>query len=218
MDKQILFDKLSEFLIVEQGGAQLYKVVAERATNSELKQLYQKFGAETMQHRDVLLNLIQKLGGDPSYVSATARIAQHKGEALLNCALLAGPLTQEEMEMVDLENVLIAETKDYSDWALLDTLSQQMEDGEMKTALREAVDEVFHDEDEHVRTIGQQLSLMQMQMAMNATSPEVRPFILNEKLDIKLLHPKPVTKGLLDMANESPYLDSTPVRAAAMEA
>src|SRR3954471_12045499 len=109
MEMQILLDKLSEFLMVEQGGLQLYKVAQGRAIDAELKRLYGQFAEQTSHHREVLIRLITAVGGDPSYIGPTARIAQHKAESLLCCALQAGPLTPEEVQANDLENLVLAE-------------------------------------------------------------------------------------------------------------
>ena len=83
----------------EQQTYNFYKVES-RSTDKELKERYQEFGQET------------------------AWIAQAKSEALLASALLWGPLGQAEQEASDLENVLLAETKDHADWELLNKLAE----------------------------------------------------------------------------------------------
>jgi hypothetical protein len=80
----VMLDKLSEFLMVEQCGFELYKVVASRSTTPELKQKYEEFGRETAHHREVLIRLIERLGGDPSYISPPARVAQSKRPSYSN--------------------------------------------------------------------------------------------------------------------------------------
>ena len=150
MNNEVLLDKLSEFLMVEQCGWQLYRVVESRTTDKELKERYQEFGRETDRHRAILTGLIHDLGGDPDYVSPTARLAQAKSEALLASALVSGPLGEAEREASDLENVLLAETKDHADWELLSKLTEQLPNGKTKTAIEAAVAEVEPQEDEHL--------------------------------------------------------------------
>lgn len=125
MLKQVLMDQLSEFLMVEQGGLELYRVAASRATNPELKAKYEEFGRETAHHREVLVRLIERLGGDPNYVSPTARVAQFKAAKLLESSMVIDGLSEQELELSDLENVLLAETKDHADWSLLHQMAEK---------------------------------------------------------------------------------------------
>src|ERR687886_2580872 len=118
MEQQVVLDKLSEFLMVEQGGLELYRVAAERCMLPALKQRYQEFGQQTARHRAVYVQLIQALGGDPNYVSPTARLAQVKATKLLESAMIGDGLAPEEIQANDLENVLLAEPKDHADWQL----------------------------------------------------------------------------------------------------
>ena len=150
MERQILMDKLSEFLTVEQGGLQLYRVASQRAMDPQLKQHYEEFARETAHHRTVLVELISGLGGDPNYVSPCARMAQVKAEKLLGASLVIEGLSPQEVEANDLENVLLAETKDHADWSLLKEVAGQVDDSEMAAVLRNAVKEVEPQEDEHL--------------------------------------------------------------------
>jgi len=126
--RSVLLDMLSEFLMVEQGGMQLYRTSLGRCSDPELKARYTEFLAETAHHREVLATLIQDLGGDPNYVSPTARVAQFKASKLLETALAIDGLSQAEIELCDLENVLLAETKDHADWSLLSKMASQASD------------------------------------------------------------------------------------------
>src|SRR4051812_25548233 len=104
-------DKLSEFLMVEQGGLELYRVAAARSKTPKLKAKYQEFGRQMAHHREVLVKLIIELGCDPDYVSPTARLVQYKASKLLGASLQVDGLSDEEIEVNDLENLLLAETK-----------------------------------------------------------------------------------------------------------
>src|SRR3712207_2366803 len=196
MQRQVLMDKLSEFLMVEQCGLQLYTVVAARATDPMLRQRYQEFGEETARHREVLIGLIGRLGGDPDYVSPTARLAQWKASKLLESSLAVAGLSQQEIEANDLENVLLAETKDHADWSLLQQMAQQVGQGGgvsqivvkvvdavtgdgseqtdpkmLQQALQEAVNEVEQEEDEHLRWARETLAQMCLPMAIEGPAP-----------------------------------------------
>jgi rubrerythrin len=197
VNKQVVLDKLSEFLMVEQCGWQLYRVVESRATDKELKERYQEFGQETDRHRTILTRLIRDLGGDPDYVSPTARVAQAKSEALLQSALVSGPLGQAEREASDLENVLLAETKDHADWELLGQLAEQLPNGKAKTAIEAAVAEVGPEEDEHLDWAQAKLAELGLRAVMDEVPPDPARLdrcVIQPEMKIKATHAAPIDK------------------------
>lgn len=173
MEQQVLMDKLSEFLPVEQGGLELYQVAAERTSIKELNEKYQAFGRETAHHREVLIKLTEHLGGDPNYVSPTARLAQRKVADLLESTIRTDGLSPMEIEANDLENLLLAETKDHADWRLLQQLTAQMPDGEVRRAMEEAVGEVESQEDEHLDWAREALAQLCAQTVMQGPAPSL---------------------------------------------
>jgi rubrerythrin len=242
MQYQVMLDKMSEFLMVEQCGFELYKVVASRAVTPELKQKYVEFGSETAHHRAVLVRLIERLGGDPSYISPPARLAQFKASKLIESALAIDGLSQAEIEMNDLENVLLAETKDHADWHLLSEIAKQMaspgmmeklQDAtkqalgmmpsglsmvDMQQAIQAAVDEVEDEEDEHLAWARDTLTRMCLEMAMNGPAPSPERWqrlISNPLTPIETLHPAPMTgdPDLLPPSQTPMWIDSPAVRA-----
>jgi hypothetical protein len=90
-------------------------------------------------------------GGGSWRSSPTARRAQAKATALQQAPLAAHGLAPAELEAADLENVLLAETKDHADWHLLQLLAGQADDPAVRAALEEAVPRVEAEEDEHLR-------------------------------------------------------------------
>lgn len=222
MERQVILDKLSEFLMVEQGGFQLYRVASERTQMPEFKARYEEFGRETARHREILVGLIEAMGGDPGYVSPLARVAQKRGEQLLCLAIEMDGLSQKEIEAIDLENVLIAETKDYSDWSLLAQLMEQMPEGGERTAVEAAVNEVLGQEDEHLGWAGQELTRLSLQMAMEgpAPSPERWEKLWSGPHYTPDQHPAPVTQGdgLMEPAMLPSWGDSPLQRSMKMTA
>ena len=222
MEKQVLLDKLSEFLMVEQCGAQLYEVVAARAPTPEIRSKYEEFGAETNHHREVLTQLIAKLGGDPNYVSPMARVAQVRGEEMLCLALRCDALTPLEVACMDIESVALAETKDHADWSFLAKLLPQVQDATVQQALQAAVDEVEDQEDEHLAWAMETMDAMAMQILMQGPAPTpmrwqeawAGPHFLPEE------HPAPMEErdGLLEGAKMPAWIDSTVSRAVAAAA
>ncbi len=216
MKRQVLLDKLSEFLMVEQGGLELYRVAASRCQRPELLQRYEEFGQQTARHREVLARLIERLGGDPSYVSPTARAAQVKAAKLIESALVVDGLAPEEIEASDLENVLLAETKDHADWHLLSQLATQPIDDEVKQAVAAAVKEVEQEEDRHLEWARETLGQLCLRMVLEgpAPSPERWLMVTSGPLPpIETLNPSPVTADLLPSALEPGWQDSLVARA-----
>ena len=217
MEQQVLLDQLSEFLMVEQGGLELYRVAAERCTLPALKQRYQEFGQQTARHREVYVQLIQAVGGDPDYVSPTARLAQVKATKLLESAMSVDGLAPEELMASDLENVLLAETKCHLDWELVSQLAKQVADATLKQALEQAVQEVEGQEDQHVEWARQTLSQLALQRVQQgpAPSPERWLEVLSGPLPpIEASHPAPVMTGLLPPAAEPAWGPTPTVRTA----
>jgi rubrerythrin len=218
VNKQVLLDKLSEFLMVEQCGWQLYRVVGSRATDKELKERYQEFGQETDRHRTILTSLIRDLGGDPDHVSPTARAAQAKSEALLQSALVSGPLSPEEREASDLENVVLAETKDHADWELLGQLAEQLPSGKARRAIEAAVAEVGPQEDEHLGWAQAKLAALGLKAIMGESPPDpdrLDACVIRPGLVIKEVHAAPMDKrSLLDTAKLPPAQETPTSRTS----
>ena len=217
MEQQVLLDQLSEFLMVEQGGLELYRVAAERCTLPALKQRYQEFGQQTARHREVYMQLIQAVGGDPNYVSPTARLAQVKATKLLESAMIGDGLAPEELMASDLENVLLAETKCHLDWELVSQLAKQVTNATMKQALEQAVQEVEEQEDQHIAWAHETLSQMALQLVQQgpAPAPERWLQVLSGPLPpIEESHPAPVMTGLLPPAAEPAWGPTLIVRTA----
>jgi rubrerythrin len=213
VNNEVLLDKLSEFLMVEQCGWQLYRVVGERATDPELRARYQEFGQETDRHRTILTGLIRDLGGDPDHVSPTARLAQRKSESLLASALVAGPLSEAEREANDLENVVLAETKDHADWELLGRLAEQLPNGKARKAIEAAVAEVGPQEDEHLGWAQTKLAELDLKAIMDQPPPDPERLgrvVIEPDLAIKEVHAAPIDRRSLSDGAKLPSAQPTP--------
>jgi rubrerythrin len=215
MQHQIIEDKLSEFLMVEQCGLQLYATVAARCQTPRLKAKYEEFGRETAHHREVLVALIVTIGGDPDYVSPSARVVQFRAAKLLESALAVDGMSQAEIECSDLENVLLAETKDHADWHVLSQLIDQTS-GETRKALQAAVGEVESQEDEHLEWARETLTQMTLQMASEGKAPPPERWqshVTGPDPGIEAFHPAPYTEGLLEGATEPVWVETPTSRS-----
>ena len=144
-------DLLSDMTAHERGGAALYRSVAGRTHNPVLKERYTHFGHQTVEHVDVLETLVGRLGGDPGYVSPSARATEKAGLGLVESTfLLGGSVDLMTQELVMLDAVLLAEAKDHANWSGLSELVDVMPEGQVRDAVREAVERVEPEEDEHL--------------------------------------------------------------------
>jgi hypothetical protein len=144
-------DLLSDMTAHERGGAALYRSVGGRTNNPVLKQKYMHFGHQTVEHVEVLETLISRLGGDPGYVSPSARATEKAGLNVIESTfLLGGSVDLMSQELVMLDAVLLAEAKDHANWSGLSQLVDAMPEGEVQDAVREAVERVEPEEDEHI--------------------------------------------------------------------
>src|SRR3954462_6621900 len=83
MNTAFIADLLSGMLTHERCGTHLYRSVSARSNNPLLKQKYEHFGEETARHVEILEQLISESGGNPNYVSPTARVVEGMNSKLL---------------------------------------------------------------------------------------------------------------------------------------
>jgi rubrerythrin len=158
----VLRDKLSEFLAVEKGGLKLYEEALRIVTDQEISKKFRMFYDQTRKHETILLRVMQAFGMDPTYMSIGAKVATEKAEALLKT--MTNGLSGRAAEINAVENIVLAETKDYADWELLGKISRQSDDEKIRDALKAAVAEVEPEEDDHLTWTKNQLDRLEMKV------------------------------------------------------
>lgn len=145
-----LADLLSAFLMHERCGAELYHEVTERTKNPILKTKYQEFGKETQKHTEILTRVIGELGGNPDYVSPSARgvEAQDKNLVQATISLQTDDLMAKEMAMLDA--VFVAESVDHANWQAVSKIARQFQGKKLGDVLGRAAAEVEPEEDKHL--------------------------------------------------------------------
>ena len=144
-------DVLSVMTMHERCGLHLYRSVAGRTNNAMLKRKYESFGRETERHIEILTTLLGELGLPPTYVSPSARATEGTDAHLLESTFLfAGSVDLMTQELVMLDAVLLAETRDHANWSGLADLVEVFPEGPGRDAVRRAVEEVEPEEDEHL--------------------------------------------------------------------
>jgi rubrerythrin len=141
---------LGEALETEMGGVQVYEMAVRCAVNEDLKKEWEEYREQTQNHEQIVRQLMERLGLDPSEETPGRQIVRHIGQSLLKAmdmALKAGD--PEAAQIVAGECVVHAETKDHLNWELIAELGKKIK-GEEGKALKEAYEEVEEEEDEHL--------------------------------------------------------------------
>jgi len=140
---QGMADVLSACLTQEREGVHLYRVVAMRALHPQWRQRYLQFGHETRRHVDMYEKLIVRAGGDPMYVSPSARLVCFRGTKLLEAGLLSGSFDEATRQLADLESVMIAAQRCVDNWQLVAETARHAAPGALRDSLLTATTEAL---------------------------------------------------------------------------
>lgn len=149
MKNEQVHELLYQALETEAGGRQIYTTAIQCASNPELREEWEKYLEETNTHHEALIGVFDKLGIDPKVETPGRKIVRHHGESLVQAMKMAQQTAPESAEIVAAECVVLAETKDHQNWNLLAAVAENAS-GKMASAIKEAVDEVEDQEDEHL--------------------------------------------------------------------
>ncbi len=134
----------------EIGGVQVYTAALQCVTNTELKEEWEKYLAQTRTHVTALEGICKAFGIDAKQETAGRAVVRHVGGGLVEAmkmARAAGPPVA--AELVACECVVLAETKDHLDWELLGKCAEHLS-GEKAGTLQAAYDKIEDEEDEHL--------------------------------------------------------------------
>lgn len=149
-DKSGVKELLLQALETERGGIKVYTAAINVAVNEDLKKEWQEYLDETLHHEEVLTRVFGELGMDTEETSLGRKVCAHTGASLVAAIELAQANTEPAAaELVACECVVLAETKDHSNWELIGKVAQQG-NGQLAELLKAAYDEVEEDEDHHL--------------------------------------------------------------------
>lgn len=134
----------------ERGGVLIYQTALECAVNSDLREEWTKYLAQTERHVEILAGVCDALGLDAGEMTPGCKIVQHNGKSLvvaMKMALAEGDAAATELVACDC--VVLAETKDHANWGLIGQCAKALS-GDAATSLQSAYDEVEDQEDEHL--------------------------------------------------------------------
>lgn len=167
-----LQDLVLQMMETELGGEQVYLTALQCAQNADLKKEWQEYLEETRMHQRVVRALCEALGIDPNAQTPSRKVVKHLGESLVQAMQLAlqggSPAAA---ELAACECVVLAETKDHSNWELLGKVAEAAT-GSAGKALQDAYDKVQEDEQHHLyHTMGWCRELWIQALGMPAVLP-----------------------------------------------
>ncbi len=162
-----LKDFLSEMLAVEMGGVKLYEKALNELEHSELEEKLAEFLRQTERHVELCTEMLEAAGSDASYKSPGAEAAEQKADGLLSVEVPA-KLT----DLNNIENLVLAETKDHWDWEMLASIAPKIGDPELKNMASKAVREVRKQEQAHLNWNEQTLNKLAMESSVSAPEQE----------------------------------------------
>ena len=149
-DSAQVSELLYQSLETELGGVQVYETALRCAVNDDLRKEWQEYLDQTRTHVDVLTRVFEALGMDTDTMTPGRAVVQHQGRSLVKAmemALESG--TPDAAQLVACECVVLAETKDHSNWELIGHVAKHGT-GEATKILKQAYEAVENDEDHHL--------------------------------------------------------------------
>jgi rubrerythrin len=163
-----LRDFLSEMLAVEKGGVKLYERALSDLEHSELEDKLTEFLKQTHRHVELCTSMLEAACGNPDYMSPGAQAADHKANGLITAEV-----PPKMMDQNNIENLVLAETKDHWNWEMLASIARKIGDTELKRMATKAVSEVRRQEKTHVDWNEKTLNKLAMEAASQASSAEM---------------------------------------------
>jgi rubrerythrin len=172
MKNEQLNQLLYEALETEMGGVQVYKTAIHCAVNEDLKEEWEEYLEQTQKHEQIVRELLGKFELDPDTDTPGRKIVRHIGESLVKAMEMARDSgNPEAAQIVAAECVVEAETKDHLNWELLSQVAEKSK-GDDRKVLKEALEQVEEEEDEHLyHTTGWSRELWIQSLGLPAVIP-----------------------------------------------
>ncbi len=170
-DEQVR-ELLYQALETEIGGVQIYTTAIRCAENDDLKEEWEEYLEQTKNHVTIMEDVLTKLDLDPNQETPGRKVVRNIGEALVQSMEMALSEGQPgAAQLVAAEAVVLAETKDHQNWHLIGEVAGKVK-GDIAKVLKEAYEEVEHEEDEHLyHTKGWARELWIESLGMKAVLP-----------------------------------------------
>ena len=169
-DEQVR-ELLYQALETEIGGVQIYTTAIRCAENDDLKEEWEEYLEQTKNHVTIVEDVLTRLDLDPNQETPGRKVVRNIGEALVQSMEMALSEGQPGAQLVAAEAVVLAETKDHQNWHLIGEVAKKAK-GDVAKVLKEAYEEVEHEEDEHLyHTKGWARELWIESLGMKAVLP-----------------------------------------------
>lgn len=149
-DTAQLHELLYQVLETELGGVKIYETALRCALNDDLRKEWTDYLDETRAHVQVATSMLESFGLDPNAMTPGRKVVGHIGNSLVTAmemALAAGDPAA--AELVACECVVLAETKDHTNWELVGKCAEARK-GEERRVLKSGYDRVEDQEDHHL--------------------------------------------------------------------
>lgn len=170
-DEQVR-ELLYQGLETELGGVKIYTTAIRCAENDDLKEEWEEYLEQTRNHVTIMQDVLTQLDLDPNEETPGRKVVRHIGESLVEAMEMALAEGQPgAAQLVAAEAVVLAETKDHQNWHLIGEVAKKVK-GETAEILKEAHEQVEHEEDEHLyHTKGWARELWIESLGMKAVLP-----------------------------------------------
>ena len=148
-DEQVR-ELLYQALETEMGGVQVYTTALRCVENEDLKEEWEEYLEQTKNHVTIMEDVLSKLDLDINEETPGRKVVRTIGETLvesMEMALAEGK--PGAAQLVACEAVVLAETKDHQNWHLIGEVAKKVK-GDVAKVLKEAHEQVEHEEDEHI--------------------------------------------------------------------
>jgi rubrerythrin len=150
INDSMLAELLYQALETEQGGIKVYETAIGCAVNADLKTEWTDYLDQTRDHERIVRATIEQLGLDADRETPGRQVVRHVGESLVMAMTMARKSgTKEAAELVAVECVVNAETKDHLNWELIGRCALELRD-KRGEALKAAYDQIEDQEDRHL--------------------------------------------------------------------
>lgn len=149
-DRPQVQELLYQALETELGGVKVYETALRCALNDDLRKEWTEYLEQTRTHVEVLTRVFGELGLDTGTMTPGRKVVGHLGASLVTAMEMA--LAEAEpaaAELVACECVVLAETKDHTNWELIGHIATHGK-GEETAVLKAAYEAVEQDEDHHL--------------------------------------------------------------------